>query len=541
MSSFIRERIYYEIAMAVGNSQELDVMLKEALSTCLRKLNCLAGAVLQRVEDNRSRVSYELVYAIPKRLKRNNAMTEGLESLPAKIDGADEATFLSGLPDIQSSNGFNRYVLELPGFGLLLLIKSEPGLTRPELNSLAQINRKLAGACRSCVANERLQREIVERKRAEEKYRSIFNNAVEGIFQTTMDGRVLEMNPAMATILGYASSEDAKKNISNLAQQIYVSADRRDRFLNKLERRGHVSGFELEFFRRDGSIGWLVVSARLVCGMDAKSTRIEGSADDITTKKMGIFALREARMKAERLSDMKSSFLSTVSHELRTPLTAIIGFAKLIGKRMEDLEAFKDQLPSQVTRKHEVVRKNTEIITVEGERLAELINNVLDLAKIEEGWFEWSDEEVSLNEVIGHSLNSTGVLFEDSPVSLVSDVSPDLPPVSGDHDRLVQVVINLLSNAAKFTVEGSVTVSAETRDGELLVKVSDTGPGVPENQAKTIFDKYRQLTSSADTKTIGTGLGLSICLEIVEHHGGRIWVEPNPVGGSVFAFTLPLA
>ena len=145
-----------------------------------------------------------------------------------------------------------------------------------------------------------------------------------------------------------------------------------------------------------------------------------------------------------------------------------------------------------------------------------------------------------MNVVLEHSLAATGILFSEPNVMLLHSIDADLPFVSGDRDRLIQVVINLISNAVKFTVEGTVSLCAAVEGNNIVVKVYDTGIGVSDSDIEVIFDKFRQLGNTLTDKPKGTGLGLPICKEIVEHHRGKIWFEPNPDGGSVFAFTVPI-
>jgi len=540
MRSLVRERIYYEIAMAIGNSLELSKMLKDGLSTYLRKLNCLAGAVLRQVEGDDGLVSFETVYGIPRRMRTTSEVRAVIDRIPSGLDHKALDIFLDELPEIGGTGRLKHYLMELPNFGLLLLVKSAPGLSRPDLNSLAPINLKLAEACRSCVANERLQDEIRERKRAEEKYRAIFENAIDGIYQTSLDGRFISANPAMARLVGYESPEVMIATVKDIAQELYLRAEDRVRFREKLLRKGSVSDFSFEYRLRDGSRGWGSTSARLVRDENGVPSHIEGVCIDVTARKQALQSLREAKNEAERLSLMKSNFLSMVSHELRTPLTAILGFAKISRKRLAEIIEAECDCPSGVRQKMERINENTGVIVAEGERLTELINNVLDLAKLEAGYFEWHMGETSINEVLYHSLAATGILFEGKVAKLTSDIPPDLPSVDGDRDRLVQVAINLISNAMKFTPDGAVTVSAVEEDGMVVVRVRDTGIGVPEKDRELIFDKFRQLGDTLTDKPKGTGLGLPICKEIVEYHGGRLWLESSGPEGSTFAFSVPV-
>lgn len=251
---------------------------------------------------------------------------------------------------------------------------------------------------------------------------------------------------------------------------------------------------------------------------------------------------RQARADAEEADAAKSSFLSTVSHELRTPLTSVLGFAKIIRRRLQErlfpLIAGDDRKVEQA--KQQVI-ENLDVVVSEGERLTKLIDDVLDLAKIEAGKFTWNMGTVAVADIIERATAATASLFEAKKLRLIRDVDPSLPPVTGDPDRLIQVVINLISNAVKFTDSGSITCTAHQQDKELVVSVKDSGIGIAAADQTKVFEKFKQVGDTLTDKPKGTGLGLPICKEIVEYHGGRIWVESSPGKGSTFFFTLPLA
>lgn len=250
---------------------------------------------------------------------------------------------------------------------------------------------------------------------------------------------------------------------------------------------------------------------------------------------------RQARAAAEEADAAKSSFLSTVSHELRTPLTSVLGFAKIIRRRLEErLFGLIPEDDRRVQQTKRQVIENLNVVVSEGERLTKLIDDVLDLAKIEAGKFTWNMASLALPEVIERALAATASLFEAKKLNLVRNLEPGLPPLTGDRDRLIQVVINLISNAVKFTDSGSITCSARLGDGEIAVSVADSGIGIAPADHSKVFEKFKQVGDTLTDKPKGTGLGLPICKEIVEHHGGRIWVESEPGKGSTFSFTLPI-
>ncbi|MBS1803373.1 MAG: GAF domain-containing protein [Acidobacteria bacterium] len=249
-----------------------------------------------------------------------------------------------------------------------------------------------------------------------------------------------------------------------------------------------------------------------------------------------------ARAAAEEADAAKSSFLSTVSHELRTPLTSVLGFAKIIRRRLEDrLFPMVPEDDRKVAQAKKQVIENLDVVVSEGERLTKLIDDVLDLAKIEAGKFTWNMASVSMSDVIDRATSATASLFETKKLTLVRKVSPELPAITGDQDRLIQVVINLISNAVKFTDAGSITCLARKDGDELVVSVIDSGIGIAPADQPKVFEKFKQVGDTLTDKPKGTGLGLPICKEIIEYHGGHIWVESEPGRGSTFSFTLPIA
>jgi signal transduction histidine kinase/DNA-binding response OmpR family regulator len=248
-----------------------------------------------------------------------------------------------------------------------------------------------------------------------------------------------------------------------------------------------------------------------------------------------------AKARAEEANEAKSAFLSTVSHELRTPLTSVLGFAKIIRKRLEDkifpAVTVDDQ---KIKRTMKQVSENLDVVVSEGERLTTLINDVLDLAKIESGRMEWNMKPLFMQDVISRAVSATSSLFEQKKLALKKHITADLPLVSGDEDKLIQVVINLLSNAVKFTHKGTVTIDAYQDKNQLIVEVQDTGVGIAEEDKHKIFERFRQAGDTLTDKPQGTGLGLPICREIIEHHGGIIWMKSEPGVGSTFFFSIPV-
>jgi len=250
---------------------------------------------------------------------------------------------------------------------------------------------------------------------------------------------------------------------------------------------------------------------------------------------------RLLREMADAASHAKSDFLSSVSHELRTPMTSVFGFSKLIKKKMEkDIIPILDRKERQAVRSAEQIRSNLDVIISEGERLTKLINDVLDLAKLDTGRMEWNFSPVDLPGIIEHVAAATAPLAEGKGLRLIVDMEEGLPPIQGDRDRLVQVLVNLVSNAVKFTVQGEIIIMACLGQAAIVVSVVDTGIGIAAESREEVFDKFHQIGDTLTDKPHGTGLGLAICKEIIVRHGGQIWVESEPGRGSRFRFTLPV-
>jgi signal transduction histidine kinase/CheY-like chemotaxis protein len=247
-----------------------------------------------------------------------------------------------------------------------------------------------------------------------------------------------------------------------------------------------------------------------------------------------------ARKIAEQANAAKSAFLSTVSHELRTPLTSVLGFAKITKKRLEEkIFPITDQSDPKTVKTIEQISTNLGVVIAEGERLTTLINDVLDLAKIEAGKMEWNMEEVYLPDIVERAIAATSALFEQKNLVLEKKIEEGLPIISGDRDKLIQVVVNLLSNAVKFTKEGAVHVKVyQDKDG-IVVGITDTGIGIAPEDHDKVFEQFKQVGDTLTDKPKGTGLGLPICKEIVERHGGKIWLQSELGAGSTFYFMLP--
>jgi signal transduction histidine kinase len=248
--------------------------------------------------------------------------------------------------------------------------------------------------------------------------------------------------------------------------------------------------------------------------------------------------LAAANEKLKEADRLKNEFVATISHELRTPLNSIIGFTKLI---LNEIDGPLNELQ----------RTDLTAIYTSSQHLLSLVNDVLDFSKIAAGKMELHKEMLDFREIVVGIMATTLALMGDRNIELVDEVDEDLPTVYADRVRIRQVILNLMSNAVKFTEKGSITLRAKRiteeveSDGRrrsiplILCSVTDTGMGIAGEDIATVFEEFRQLDSSTSRQAEGTGLGLPISKRLVEMHGGRLWVESEEGVGSTFSFTLP--
>ncbi|MGQ0526195.1 MAG: ATP-binding protein [Betaproteobacteria bacterium] len=254
--------------------------------------------------------------------------------------------------------------------------------------------------------------------------------------------------------------------------------------------------------------------------LEQKSRELESATNE----------LRSANQRLQELDRLKDDFISTVTHELRTPLTSIRAFSEILNDN-PDLDTAQR-------------RRFLGIVIKESERLTRLINQVLDLAKIESGNAEWHTSEIDMREVIEDSVTATSQIFKENNVELELKLPASVPVIAADRDRLMQVMLNLLSNAAKFCSAdggGHVTITLASLGDMLQVDVQDNGIGISEADQNVIFEKFRQVGDTLTAKPQGTGLGLPICRQIIGHFGGRLWVRSRLGAGATFSFTIPFA
>ncbi|MBF0099700.1 MAG: response regulator [Desulfobacterales bacterium] len=364
---------------------------------------------------------------------------------------------------------------------------------------------------------------------SETKFRSIFENSLEGIFQADFNGTLINANPAFASILGYESTSEII-NTLHFIQSLYVNPDERTKLLSILEEKKHVMGYEVEFYKKNQQILTASLSIRIAFNQMNDTQYLEGSLIDITEKKERDIALRE-REAAEASNKAKSEFLANMSHEIRTPMNAIIGLSGLV---------LRTELASK---QRDYINK----IEISAKSLLGIINDILDFSKIEAGKLELESIEFNLDDVLYNLSNLVVIKAQEKELEIIFNVSKDIPKsLIGDPLRLSQVILNLCTNAIKFTEQGQIVLKIEKEQSYrpwsndtimLCFTVSDTGIGMSQEQVEKLFQSFTQADSSTTRKYGGTGLGLTISKHLVEMMDGTIEVTSELGKGSTFRFT----
>ncbi len=378
----------------------------------------------------------------------------------------------------------------------------------------------LASQAAISIENAKLYQSL---EQSEREYRSLFENSSEGIFRIDRRGRFISANPALVKLLGYPSADAFLGTVTDVLRDCFVDREECRQFLARLNREERVLGFETRWRRSNGSEASISISAHRITDEQHSLRYYEGSLTDISERKAKEQA-ELAREKAEAASEAKSQFLATMSHEIRTPMNGILGMAQLLMRSKLS--------PEQHQRVDSIYRS--------GQSLLSILNDVLDFTKIEAGQMELEQVEFSLHEQLEQLRQLLTPMAQEKHLDLILRLEPELPQrVVGDPRALNQVLLNLCTNALKFTHEGYVlikarAVKASADSCRIHFEVEDSGIGIPEAAHARIFMHFSQADSSITRRFGGTGLGLSICKRLVELQGGEIGFDSQPGVGSRF-------
>ena len=444
--------------------------------------------------------------------------------------------------------------------------------TREEVNNLDLLGHQAAAALYNAQLYETLQdyNRSLEARVAErtsqleaerDRLNTIIQNITDALVVTDPATKIVLANPAFADIVGIPVDQLLAVPLvtvlsSEVLARLIETASAYPGQVQMQNMAGEALGDREEI---EGMVFKVSACGLVERGLTDQVVPLPDDVPDVSV--LGVIIVLQDITHEQAVDRMKTDFISMVSHELRTPLTSVIGFVRLIQKMFE--QELVPRINESDRRGYWAVERITEnfkIIIGEGERLTRLINDVLDIAKMESGKSEWSRNEVSFQEIIDTAVSGMQTLSLQKNLPIQVKVQDRLPVVTVDRDRMVQVMTNLLGNALKFTSEGEIVVRARSIDGQtphtpavlrslktpgapdmwLWVSVEDTGVGIPPEKFSQVFEKFKQISNTLGYAARGTGLGLPICREIVERHGGRIWVESTVGVGSTFSFVIPV-
>ena len=362
----------------------------------------------------------------------------------------------------------------------------------------------------------------------EASYRAFFDHAVDGIFRTTADGHYLAVNQALADIYGYPNPDALIAGLTDISAQLYVEVSRREDFRALMQANDVVTNFVSEIYHRSGRRIWISENARAVRDWSGELLCYEGTVEDVTEKFEQDRALRVALRQAEIANRMKATFLAAMSHELKTPLNAVLGFSEII----------RDEVLGPVG--HDAYRDYAGDIHRSGTRLLSIINDVLDVSRLEGGLLTIDARPEDVQGLAEQAIKQARGITQDKR-QIEIDVPADMPLLLVDPRRISQALGNLLANALKFTPEaGQVrVVVTRTADGGALLMVEDTGIGMAEETVAAALEPFRQLDGSLARRFEGAGLGLSIAKALAELHGGSLSVKSAVGEGTTVTIALP--
>lgn len=366
------------------------------------------------------------------------------------------------------------------------------------------------------------ERKIAEEKlkESEERFRNIYESLTIGVYRTTLDGRLLMANPTFLSMLGYESLEEAQEKI--IMDKIYADEGTRDLFLKIILEEGIVYGFEQKWRKADGKIIYIRENARAYKDNNGNIAYFEGTIEDITTKKLAEEELIKAKEKAERADKLKTNFLAQISHEIRTPINVIVSFNNLIKEEVQD-KISPDLLDS------------FNSIDLATKRIIRTIDLILNMSAVQSGLYEPTFKTINIKDIINHLISEFKFIAENKGLNFSVYYNTSQLNIVADNYSVTQILSNLIDNAVKYTLKGSVEIIVDrNNENKLIVKVKDTGIGISDEFIHNLFQPFTQEEQGYTRRFEGSGLGLALVKKYCEINNAEITVESKKDTGSTF-------
>lgn len=547
-----REELIQELAVLRGRVSELENLPQPAICSGDSAQEALkqSNAYLENIFDN-SPDAIGIVDEHARFIKWNKTASrqfgysfEELKGKSAFDIYAEKDQLESMLSQLRAKGSVKKYAIDMKRKdGVIATFEISVGLLKDGVRTIGSVcvARNISEIKKALLAleasTEMLEQEMAERRRAEEKYKSIFENAIDGIYQTTLHGTFISANPAFARMLGYDSPENLLRTVTDIPRQLHVSPEQRAELLAQVRKHGQVEGYEVQFYRKDRSLAWILLNMRAVYDEDGLLTHLEGSARDITAHKIAEQekAALEMRLRQTQKLEAVGTLASGISHDFNNVLGIIMGYADLVCS----------DLP-EGTRE----RNNLENVLRACTRAKDLIKQILVFSRPDDGM---ERKALDLNSIVEELVTFLRASLP-STIDIRTDLSQSCGMVLGNSIQLHQVLTNLCTNAAHAMEQKSGFLEISLADMELdvaavprypdikpgpyvRISVRDTGHGMDQATMERIFDPY--FTTKAVGK--GTGLGLAVVHGIVKSHQGAVSVYTEPGKGTTFHVYLPRA
>jgi signal transduction histidine kinase/CheY-like chemotaxis protein len=525
MQLSLETELLFELSLAIGESTELEPMLRHVLTKMLRLFNGSGAKVVRMVPSGADAFRAERVCAVPRNLREHERYRTFHDAWPHDVLYAMLRERQATRPVIAELDGATAHAFLLPDFGFLLFFKNRGALSEGIQRAFAPLARKLAASARACLIEDELRRQSQRLELATEA-------AGIGVWEYEVESGALRWDAQMFTLFG-VDPASFRGTLADFDRRLHP-ADR-ERVLDALWRGMHDDApLEVEFrvVHPTGEERTIHGSGRATKDAAGRAVRVVGVNFDVTGRRLAEDEMRRARDLAEAANLAKSQFIANMSHELRTPMNGIIGMTELA-------------LETTLT---DTQRDYLRVVRGSAEGLLAILNDILDFAKVDAGELRLEAIPFALSTTVAETLKAIAVRASRKGLRLVLDLPPDLPEASsGDPGRLRQVLVNLCDNAVKFTAAGEIAVRVRARPGDdgahdvVTIEVADTGIGIPAARREQIFEAFAQVDASITRRYGGTGLGLSISRQLVQRMGGTLAVESEEGAGSTFRIELPLA